>query len=883
VGAERATHASQPFDSIRARGFAGCHWPVCQPGAGLLCVDRRQCIIGRGRGRTGEPGQAAPARTTAGDAREYAPAVVQFNSSLLAGSVRQTDISAFSHGNPMVAGVQRVDIYINGNWQGRRDIEFKAGTDGRVDACQSLAVLEELGIDTSSVQEAQGDATTAAPSDACVPVQQRIPHAFGAFDSGTLRYDLSIPQSFLRRDARGYVNAALWDRGINAGFIGYSFSAVNTDSRVDGNRSRNAYLGLNTGINVGGWQLRHDSNLTWNRKQGSEWQSIATYAQRAFPRVRGLLTVGESYTNGELFDSIGFRGVNLSSDDRMLPDSQRGYAPVVRGIAETNARVEIRQRGQLIHSTTVAPGNFVIDDLFPTGYGGDLEVNVLEADGRRREFLVPFGSVAQMLRPGVSRYSMTVGQARSALLQDDPWLLQGTYQRGVGNQLTLYGGTSLSEGYLSLLYGAGVSTKIGAFAADVTHARTRLHHAGARQGASMRLSYSHLIGASNTNLTLAAYRYSTEGFYGLQDAMYARDALKYRANPDVLARQRSQFQLTLNQPLGPRRGSLYLTGSVRDFYGREGSSTQYQAGYNNAWRRVNFGFSALRTRDGMAARSDTQYLLSVSVPLGGGVRPLSVSADVGMRAGQGYENSRLGITGSAGVDNNLTFGVALSDRRQGGTSGMANAEYRSRYAAFNGSYSQSGDFRQASLGATGSMVMHAGGITLAPQRGDTMVLVQADGARDARVGNLPGLRIDGRGYAVVPYVSPYRMNSIALDPQGMALDVELESSSQTVAPYSGAISYLRFGTRKGKALLIQVRNTEHLRLPFGAQVKDAQGQPVGMVSQGGRVYVRSNDDQGRLMVEWGAGAGQRCTIDYQVPTAADTSRSGYIPLQAECR
>ncbi|MBH1637824.1 fimbrial biogenesis outer membrane usher protein, partial [Stenotrophomonas maltophilia] len=178
------------------------------------------------------------------------------------------------------------------------------------------------------------------------------------------------------------------------------------------------------------------------------------------------------------------------------------------------------------------------------------------------------------------------------------------------------------------------------------------------------------------------------------------------------------------------------------------------------------------------------------------------------------------------------------------------AEYRSRYSALNATYSHSRDFRQASVGANGSVVVHPGGFTFTPQRGDTMVLVEAPGARDAIVSNAPGLRVDGRGYAVVPYVSPYRLNTVTLDPQGMAHDVELESTSQSIAPFAGAISYLRFDTRKGNALLIQVRNPDGRTMPFGAQVKDEQGQPVGMVSQGGRLYVRSEKNQGRLLVEW---------------------------------
>lgn len=823
-------------------------------------------VAGGGPGSATKPAPAAPLNA-------------QFNANFLTGRARRIDLSAFSNGNPTPAGIYRVDLYVNGSWQGRRDVDFKEDAQGRVDACFSLVMLEELGVDSDRL----APQAPAPPADACLPVQQRMPDAFGRYNGADLRYDLSIPQVFLHREARGYVNPALWDRGINAAFVGYSFNAVDSDNRgIGGQRSRSAYLGLNAGVNLGGWQLRHDSNLGWDESNGRHWQSISTYAQRGIAQVHGLLLIGQSYTNGELFDSIGYSGVSLVSDDRMLPDSLRGYAPVVRGIAETNARVEVRQNQQLIHSTTVSPGSFVIEDLYPTGYGGDLEVTVIEADGRRRAFKVPFGAVPQMLRAGSSRYAITAGKVRVDRVDEEPWLLQATYQRGVGNQLTVYGGSTASDGYVALLYGLGLSTGLGAVALDVTHARAALDTQGHRQGAAVRLSYGHLIGRTDTSVSVAAYRYSTRGFYSLQDALSARDAVRRGDGVDP-GRQRSQFQLTLNQPLGQRWGALYVTGSVRDFYDRTGTRKQFQVGYNNAWRSLNYGLSAMRTEEGEAGQAETQYLLSLSVPLGRSSHPLSLSVDVGARDAHGYDSSRLGITGTAGTDGALSYGLALSDARQGTSTVITNAEYRSRYAALSASYSHSPDYRQAVLGANGSVVLHPGGVTLAPERGDTMVLVEAPDARDARVSNAPGLRIDGDGYALVPYVSPYRLNTVTLDPQGMSREVELEGSSRSVAPYAGAISYLRFTTRKGRALLIQLRARSGQLLPFGAQVRDEAGQPVGMVGQGGRVYVRSEHDTGRLRVEWGAEADQRCDVDYQVPAGATAGQAEFLLLEAACR
>lgn len=799
-------------------------------------------------------------------------AASQFDPALLAGRARDIDLSIFERGNPVLAGEYRADVYLNGAWQGRHDLDFRRDADGVVRACLPLATIEAFGIDT-------GAAPAEADPSGCRAIHDWVPGASERFEVSTLRYDLSIPQVGLRRLPRGYVSPSLWDQGIDAGFLSYRISALDTSYKGLSRASqRSGYLGLGAGLNLHGWQLRHDSNLQWRRGDGRHWESIATYVQRGIAPVRGLLTLGDAHTSGEMFDSIGYRGVSLVTDDRMLPDSLRGYAPVVRGIAETNAQVEIRQNGQLIHSVSVAPGDFLIDDLYPTGYGGDLEVAVLEADGRRREFSVPYGAVPQLLRQGISRYAFTLGEVRDQRLIDAPWLLQATYQRGVRSGVTLYGGSTLSDGYASLLYGLGLSSRIGALALDVTHARTRIGRDEDERGAAVRMSYSHLLGPSRTHLALAAYRYSTVGFFDLRDALVARDDARRGLDPASRFRQRSQVQATLNQPLGPRGGALYLTGSVRDFYDSDTTSRQYQFGYNNAWRSLNYGVSVLRTEDD-DRRADTQYLLSLSMPLGRS-HPLSVHGDISRRDGD-YAK-RIGLTGSLGIDNAFTYGATLSDSPQGGTAASVNAEYRASVATLSASYGEADDYRQATVGAAGSVFVHSGGLTLAPRAGETMILVEAPAARGARLTNAPGLRVDRRGYAVVPYATPYRMNKVTLDPTGMSRDVELDSSTRTVAPYAGAIAHVRFETRSGRALLIDTATRAGSAPPFGAQVEDAHGQPVGMVGQGGRLYVRSPGDRGTLTVRWGPLEHQQCRIDYAVAGSA-RDQDGPTRVEAPCR
>jgi outer membrane usher protein len=53
---------------------------------------------------------------------------------------------------------------------------------------------------------------------------------------------------------------------------------------------------------------------------------------------------------------VQFRGAQLASDDNMLPDSLRGFAPIIRGIAQSNAQVTIKQNGYTIYQSYVARG-----------------------------------------------------------------------------------------------------------------------------------------------------------------------------------------------------------------------------------------------------------------------------------------------------------------------------------------------------------------------------------------------------------------------------------------------------------------------------------------------------------------------------------------------
>ena len=96
------------------------------------------------------------------------------------------------------------------------------------------------------------------------------------------------------------------------------------------------------------------------------------------------------------------------------------------------------------------------------------------------------------------------------------------------------------------------------------------------------------------------------------------------------------------------------------------------------------------------------------------------------------------------------------------------------------------------------MIAHEDGVTFGQPFGETAAPVTAAGASDVAVGNRVGVKTDWRGYAIVPYATPYRNNSIRLDVESLPDDVDLALTNQSVTPTRGAVSRANFKAHVGK-------------------------------------------------------------------------------------
>lgn len=804
-----------------------------------------------------------------------------FDPALFRGSrFSQSAIARLSKPGAIIPGSYKTDVYLNGQYIERHDILFKETPEGDIQPCLTPEVLKATKIKIREDKKA-----LIKQDKECQLFTQLVSNGSSEMDTASLRLDLSVPQDQILKLPRGYVSPDALDSGSTLGFLNYIGNYYHV-SYSDNNISErdSVWIALNGGINLGKWQFRQLTNYSYDSHAGGDWNIIRSYIQRPLPAFGSQLQLGELVTSGQFFSGLSFNGLSLATDERMKPDSLRGYAPVVRGIAATNARISISQNGQEIYQTTVSPGAFEINDLYPTSYSGDLDVTVTEANGEVTRFSVPFAAVPESMRTGTHRYNLAMGKTRDGG-KDSPFT-DFVWQQGLSNTITANGGIRIADGYQAAMFGGVYGGFPGALGFDLTWSQANLPNDEKSRGWMTHLSWSKTFQTTGTTVSLAGYRYSTAGYRDLSDVLGVRDAARRGYNwQSGTYQQQSRFELSLSQSMA-EYGNIFLSGSSQDYRNGRSRDTQLQLGYSNSFSTgvsMNATLSRQKTGGYHNAEGSMQTMasLSLSIPLGSPrARRSIMTSSWTHSSGEGnqYQSSVSGM-----ADEKLTTSYSLNasyDQHNRQTVIGGNLQKRMPVTTLGLNASKGDDYWQTSGSIQGGLAIHSGGITAGPYLSDTFALIEAKGAAGAGLFSSQQITINNQGYALLPSMTPYRFNRITLDPAGMNEDSELIDSEHNVAPVAGAGVKVTFRTRSGKALLIKSTLQNGLPVPAGADVLEENGGIVGMVGQGGQIYVRSEQSSGKLIIRWGEGLGDRCLLPFDI-TKLPTDRH-LIRLTSTC-
>ncbi|CAJ1293605.1 hypothetical protein JMT78AECX_JMT78AEC_03894 [Escherichia coli] len=248
---------------------------------------------------------------------------------------------------------------------------------------------------------------------------------------------------------------------------------------------------------------------------------------------------------------------------------------VTERLSSWNQRTEVhdwkRRSERLVRAsghiyTIVRPGWF--------DYNNDDEHRIVMLQGDRRHAGTPEDGVIsreQIAQVLVTALSNDAAKNKTFELVAERGEAQQDLNLGIGKDLGLF----------------------GAFSFDITQANTTLADDTRHSGQSLKSVYSKSFYQTGTNIQVAGYRYSTQGFYNLSDSAYSRMS-GYTVKPptgdtseqtlfidyfNLFYSKRGQEQISISQQLG-NYGTTFFSASRQSYWNTSRSDQQISFGLN---------------------------------------------------------------------------------------------------------------------------------------------------------------------------------------------------------------------------------------------------------------------------------------------------------------
>ncbi|TQI77779.1 outer membrane usher protein FimD/PapC [Serratia fonticola] len=772
----------------------------------------------------------------------------EFNTDVLdIGDRSKVDLSRFSDANYVMPGTYLLDIKINQKPLPQRSIQYLPVAGKK----NSKVCLPPDLIEKMALKERVAKKVTLWHDNQCADISA-IEGATISDRIGSGVLAITIPQAWMKYTDPDWTPPEQWDDGIPGLLLDYSISGQVGKQSHSNSTSQNFSSYGTLGANLSSWRLRADYQSNFNQQAGVrthnfDWNQI--YAYRALPMQAAKLTVGEIFLDSNVFDSYRFTGVNLASDERMLPPSLQGYAPEVRGIAKSNAKVTVLQEGRTLYQTTVPAGPFVIQDL-NSSVRGRLDVRVEEQDGSVSTFQVDTATIPYLTRPGYVRYNIALGRPStySHNLQG-PFFSASDFSWGMSNAWSLYGGALLAGDYNAWALGLGRDLNIlGAMSVDVTQSFARLPDEPTATGMSFKVNYAKRFDDYNSQITFAGYRFSQRKFMSM--AQYLQN--RYNNYDDQYSgREKELYTITASKTFMAQDSikaiTAYLTYSHQTYwdaraqnrYGLSASKMFNIADFKN----VTASLAAFRTT--YHGKTDDSIMLNFTVPIGDR-----------RRVGYSLQTNNSDVTQMASyndyTDPNNTWQLSSGFNQDGKPLARGYYSHNASFGSLNANASYQQD-NYSSVGGTFRSGITATRYGIAAHQnnsnGGSRLMLDTDGIAGIPINNGRAYSNDF-GLAVISDITSYYNTDTRIDVNKLADDVEATRSVVQGTLTEGAIGYRHFEVVKGSKLLAVIKLADGSEPPFGATVLNEKGREMAVVSDEGSVYLTGVQPNEKLDVAW---------------------------------
>lgn len=681
----------------------------------------------------------------------------------------------------------------------------------------------------------------------------RTPYSGADFDFARLTMNLRIPQ--LGLDTAKGTDSQHWNYGEYGFNMRYLLNTLKAKGRLD-----DYYGSLTSDVSLGNWLLsayaygNRDDHFTVPR-----WMMSTPVGA-----VQGDFRFGKLQVSSPTLAGFAFNGAELKSNDNMKAPGLQNYAPVLFGIARTNARVEVTQNGYVLFSKVLPPGPFSINNVSPLG-NGELKVTVKEQDGSESSSVYPVTTMSDMLRSDDQNYDVAVG------VRDDSQRygkkLTGPFAyltRDKGYPMaTLNSSALVHKDYQNAGLGTALSLgNWGGISLGVSASTAKYRHTESRNGGNFSLRYAKSL-SERTDLQIIGYQYTTSGYVDFAD--FQPEETPWRRRRD---RYEAQVYHRFENNVG--LSATLWNQSYWDSSTEEGINAGLSVPYHGASFTLNGRYNMTSSHPGkehgyhFSEYHDEHLSIAASVFI-----PFDLfDKHTYFNSNTQWDDHGGGITSSSGVGSQVNdrfsynAGVSASGHNQ--SSEYISGSYGFDIANLNLSYSNSNSGYYSSSAQLSGSVVQAGDSwpVFTRSMADSFALVKVKGIEGVAING--GTKTDASGNALVS-LNPYRRNTLYVDVSTLPDDVDISDTTFSLVPTQGSKHYHEFTYEKHNQYLLDIYRDAALssHIKGNAVATDEQGHELGVVDPSGLLLLHTVDSV--KLVHLASSAG---TCDINLKTVA---------------
>lgn len=573
------------------------------------------------------------------------------------------------------------------------------------------------------------------------------------------------------------------------------------------------------------------------------WIRLDTTFSRDYPDEMRTVRVGDTIAqSGPWGSAQRIGGIQIASNFATQPSFISFPIPTLQGSTSLPSTLDLYVDGTLRHRENLEAGPFRADNIPVVTGAGQIQMVVTDILGREQLYTQSFYAGAELLRPGLSEYSYTLGGLRENFgFESNDYgdaVLLAEHRYGINELITVGGRTELSG-----------STQVVSATLDWSPRATGVINLG--------LGVSD--GRAGTGSSwLIGYRYQARDFSvgaratGTSSGFNTIGIHSFGAVPKT--------QVVVNAGWNHPRAGSFGAALVRIDYHDSHARNVFTLSHSKTFfQRYYFSLHANYIKE---QRSDLSVGLNVSTTFG---QRHSASASVS----QDRNNSLIRMEAQSALPTGPGIGY-----RVGKTVGDANRID----ARFIGQTDYGRYFVETDRfdGISSSRVSASGSIAWLANRPYFAREIN-DGFAVARVGNLKDVRVyvenqevgrsDAEGRLLLPRLRPYEVNRIRIEPVDLPLASQARTISMEVAPAFRSGIVINFPISTPSFALVRALLPSGEPVPDGTTVRIEGEDSPTVVGLDGTIYATGSEGTTKVSVEV---LPQSCEFEIELPSPSET-------------